>query len=299
MRKFLPAVALLVLLMSASAARASCTWTSNPTNINFGTYSVFGGTNLTGTSTFQFNCTARTTVTVSLSRGTANSYTPRGMPRTTAPTTPLLPYNVFDDAANTIIWGDGTGGSNDDTVTAGNGGTTFTGTAYGTLFAGADVQAGTYLDTITVLLAWAGGNASKTFTVSATVSTTCSVSTVAVSFGAYDPVAANAATPLDANGTVNVLCTMGTPITVLLDLGQHASGTTRRMLSGAANFLNYEIYNNSGRTVIWNTVNTVSGTSTSKNTPVSGGLTAYGRIPAGQDVTMGAYADALLVTVNY
>ena len=46
-------------------------------------------------------------------------------------------------------------------------------------------------------------------------------------------------------------------------------------------------------------MNTDSGTSASKNTPISGGFVAYGRIPAGQDVTMGSYADTMLVTVNY
>jgi len=96
-----------------------------------------------------------------------------------------------------------------------------------------------------------------------------------------------------------VYCTPGTAATVSLDLGTHFAGTTRRMLSGAANLMNYEVYRDSGRTVVWNTTNTVGGTSASKTTAINGGFIAYGRIPSGQDVTIGAYNDTLLVTVNY
>jgi spore coat protein U-like protein len=288
----------IAVLFAQGAARASCSWTSNPTNINFGTYSVFGVTALTATSTFRFNCTANTTVTVSLSRGSSATYNPRTMLRTTAPVV-AMNYNIYDDAANTIIWGDGTGGSQADTVTAGGGGTTFTGTSYGTVPPGLDVSAGTYLDTIQVTLTWAGGTAFRTFTVTATVSTVCSVSTLPVTFGVYDPVAVNLVAPKDANGTVNVLCTMGTPVTVALGLGSHATGTTRRMLGTSADLLTYEVYRDSGRTVIWNAANLNNGTSASKLTAIGGGFLGYGRIFGGQDVGVGSYTDSVLVTVNY
>src|SRR5262249_32526443 len=125
------------------------------------------------------------------------------------------------------------------------------------------------------------------------------VSATSVNFGAYDPVAVNAASPLDATGTVNVYCTAGTLVSVSLDLGTHASGSARRLLSGASNFMTYEVYRDPARSVVWNTTNTVRGPSTSKTAATGGGLVASGRFPAGQDVTIGAYSDTLLVTVNY
>ncbi len=55
--------------------------------------------------------------------------------------------------------------------------------------------------------------------VSATVSATCSISTTALAFGAYDPVSANSTTPLDGTGTVVVTCTSGAPAAVTLGQG--------------------------------------------------------------------------------
>ena len=49
--------------------------------------------------------------------------------------------------------------------------------------------------------------ASTNLTVSATVAKNCSITTTAVAFGSYDPVVANAATPLAGTGTVVVTCT--------------------------------------------------------------------------------------------
>jgi len=292
-------VILIMYVLAAPAVWAiNCTWDLAPTNINFGTYSAFSATQVTGTSAFQFTCTPPATATLMLSRGTSVTYNPRSMPRTTPPAA-TINYNLYRDAANTTIWGDGTSGTQYLTFPSTPGNKTYAGTIYGTIPAGLDVAPGTYTETIQATLDWGSGNAQVFFTVTVVVQAECTVSTGAVNFGAYDPVSANAVTPRDSTGTVNVYCTAGTLATVSLDLGSHASGATRRMLAGAANFLNYEIYRDAARTIIWNAVNTDSGTSASKNTPISGGFVAYGRIPAGQDVTMGSYADTMLVTVNY
>ena len=98
---------------------------------------------------------------------------------------------------------------------------------------------------------------------------------------------------------INVYCTKETLATVALDNGLWFSGGNRRTQSGLGDFLNYQLYTNAGRSIIWNAVNTDSGTSTSKLTPINGGFTAYGRIFPGQDVRAGAFTDTVLVTVNY
>jgi len=285
-------------LLPMSVQAINCTWDTVPTNINFGNYLPLSGSAVTGTSSFQFTCTPPATATLMLSRGGSATYNPRTMTRTTPPVS-TANYNLFMDAANTIIWGDGTSGTQFLTFVATPGNKTTSGTIYGTVPAGLNLRPGTYTDTIQATLDWGTGIDQRFFTATVTVISECTVSSSTVNFGAYDPVSANASTPNDSTGTVNVYCTTGTLATVSLDAGSHASGSTRRLLGTTGDFLTYEIYNDSARSVVWNTVNTDSGTSVSKLTPINGGFTAYGRIPAAQDVRIGSYSDTVLVTVNY
>ena len=139
------------------------------------------------------------------------------------------------------------------------------------------------------------GSATSGFTVSATVSANCTISSGALAFGAYDPVVANASTNLDQTSTITVACTKGSTSTVSLDNGSNASGSTRRMKSGTV-YLTYEMYNDSARSVVWNSTNTVSYTAASK---AATGLTLYGRVAAGQDVPSGSYTDSVVATINF
>jgi spore coat protein U-like protein len=139
------------------------------------------------------------------------------------------------------------------------------------------------------------GSANSNFTVSASVSANCTISAGALAFGAYDPVVTNAAADLDQTSTITVACTKGSTGTVSLNNGSNASGSTRRMKSGT-DFLNYEMYSDSGRTTVWNATNTVSYTAASKATT---GLTLYGRVPQGQDVPVGSYSDTVQATITF
>jgi spore coat protein U-like protein len=220
------------------------------------------------------------------------------MTRTAAPIS-TVDYNLYRDAANTIIWGDGTSGTQYLSFTSTPGLKTYAGTIYGTIPANLDVAPGTYTDTVQASLSWGTGVDQRFFTTTVVVQSECTVATAPLNFGAYDPVSANASTPKDATATVNVYCTTGTVATVLLDLGTHVSGSTRRLLGTSGDLLQYEAYRDAGHSVVWNTTNTDSGTSTSKLVPINSGFVAYGRIPAAQDVRTGSYSDTLLVTVNY
>lgn len=136
-----------------------------------------------------------------------------------------------------------------------------------------------------------------TFPVTATVQTACSVTANPLAFGNYDP---TSTTALDATTTLSVLCTVGTAFTVGLNAGT-ASGatvTTRRMTNGAST-LNYALYREAGRTNNWGNT---PGTDTPPATTAPVGpasITVYGRVPAGQNVPAGGYADTITVTVNY
>lgn len=285
-----------VLFVPISARAVNCKWQVAPTPVNFGTYSAFSTTPVTAVTTFTIQCTPPAVGTVILSTGQSNTFNPRAMTTTPAAN---LNYNLFMDAANTIIWGDGTSGTQYVSFTPVPGNTTLTATVYATIPAGLNIPSGSYSDTIQATLNWGSGSSIQYFNVTATVASECTVSAATLNFGAYDPVVANATTALNSTGTVNVYCTPGTLATVSLGTGMHASGTARYMLGTSGSLLHYEVYNNAGRTVVWDTTNTDSGTSASKLTPINGGFIAYGTIFAGQDVGIGSYSDTLLVTVNY
>jgi spore coat protein U-like protein len=152
----------------------------------------------------------------------------------------------------------------------------------------------TRLTTLALLACLAGiptayaATTTTTFTVTATVPSVCSVSATNLSFGTY----ANA--QIDATSIVSVTCTSGGGYTVALDNGTNYSVPNRRMTNGSAS-LNYELYSDSGRSVIWNSTNTVAGTGSGS----AQDLTVYGRLTATQGLIAGFYTDTITVTVTY
>jgi len=82
--------------------------------------------------------------------------------------------------------------------------------------------------------------------------------------------------------------------------GSFAATPLRQMSDGAStpHFLKYDLYTNSGRSVIWGgtvaTGNLITGTGQSQN------VTVYGRIQGSQtDAPAGAYNDTVVATVNF
>ena len=135
--------------------------------------------------------------------------------------------------------------------------------------------------------------------VSATVTNNCTISTTALAFGSYDPVAANAATDLDGTGAVSVACTKGTTATVGLGLGSNASGSTRRMSDGSGNFLTYELYQDSGHITVWGAAGAGLLSPAAAPSKAARNFTVHGRVISNQDVTAGSYSDTVVATVNF
>lgn len=140
-----------------------------------------------------------------------------------------------------------------------------------------------------------------TFTVSATVLSSCAVAATDLAFGSYDP---NAATDNDATSTVTVTCTLLTPYHIQLNEGLNSVGssvTARRMKGpGASDYLNYALYRDAGHSLNWgktDDTDTVNGTGAGILAPAA--HTVYGRITKNQDVNTGAYSDTITVTVSY
>jgi spore coat protein U-like protein len=146
-----------------------------------------------------------------------------------------------------------------------------------------------------------GATTSANLGVSASVAATCSIGATitTVAFGPYDPVVANASTPLNGTGSFDVTCTSGASGTSIgLDSGLNASGGIRRMTNGTS-FLNYYLYQDSARTTAWgNTIGTDTVTPAAW-TGAAQTFTVYGQIPAGQPATSGSYADTVTITVTY
>ncbi|WP_230411459.1 spore coat U domain-containing protein [Collimonas humicola] len=132
---------------------------------------------------------------------------------------------------------------------------------------------------------------------------TCTVSTTGITFPAYtSPGGGNA----DSTGDVAVTCTativIGTgSYTIALSTG---SGTfANRALISGGNSLNYNIYTDTARSIVWGdgsgTTQTESDSYVILLTPTTRHYTPYGRIPGAQNKPAGTYSDTVTVTITY
>lgn len=88
------------------SANAVCSISA--TSIVFGTYDTLSPVPLDIVGNIVYRCGSQDhDITISLDRGGAPSFSQRRMVKGTEP----LFYNLYRDAARTVIWGDGTGGT--------------------------------------------------------------------------------------------------------------------------------------------------------------------------------------------
>lgn len=129
----------------------------------------------------------------------------------------------------------------------------------------------------------------------------CSIdSVVGVAFGAYNVFSAS---PLDSTGSITYSCSgAGEADLVAVELSRGgAPGFSPRLLAQAALTLDYNLYLDAARTTIWGD----GSGGTSRYTLVGTGnndsvvVTIYGRIPAGQNASVGVYGDTITVTLQY
>lgn len=146
------------------------------------------------------------------------------------------------------------------------------------------------------------GTATSNMSVSAIVSASCTISAGALGFGAYDPLVANATTPLPGQATLTVSCTNGAPATVTLDQGLNpAGGSTNaaplRQMATGGNFLTYSLFQDIALTVPWG--NTAGTGAAYTGTGTTGSVTVYGQVAAGQNVPAGTYQDTVVATMTF
>ena len=121
----------------------------------------------------------------------------------------------------------------------------------------------------------------------------CTVATTPVTFGAY----VSGVLPNDSSGTVTVACGIFTSFSVSISAGGGGNSAFNRALSSGGNRLSYNLYTDSTRLLVWG--DGTGGTLTVAQIASGATLNVFGRIPALQHVAAGAYADSLIVTVNF
>lgn len=133
----------------------------------------------------------------------------------------------------------------------------------------------------------------------------CSVSATSLNFGNYNPLDL---LPRDSSAAVNVSCNLllGLSLAVSYELRLSTGsggGYGLRTLVGPGTPLGYQLYLDPARLLVWG--DGTAGTATVTDSFLLGLLgvnrqyPVYGRLPAGQQVAGGLYADSITVTLDF
>ncbi|AGC43118.1 spore coat protein domain-containing protein [Myxococcus stipitatus DSM 14675] len=126
-------------------------------------------------------------------------------------------------------------------------------------------------------------------------------STVGPSFGVYT---SSATFPLDTTGSITYRCDAQPQLSTLtLDLSAGGAGSyfPRKLQGPSSNRLNYNLYLDATRLLIWGngSLGTVRYGPVFPVNAVEVTVPIYGRIPAGQAASAGAYSDTLVITMTF
>jgi len=139
------------------------------------------------------------------------------------------------------------------------------------------------------------GEATDSFSVSAEVVASCSVTAADLGFGTYDPINGG---DVDGSADVSVTCSNEAPYEVGLTAASGIVGS-RQMSDAGVGTLSYELYSDSGRSTAWGDT-TETDTVADTGTGSAKAHTVYGRIAQGQNsAPIGNYSDTVTVTVSY
>jgi spore coat protein U-like protein len=288
----MPRLALAAFLLIAcsvqQAAAQSCQ--SYASSLSFGSYTP--ATALSVTATVTVTCSSGIAFHIGLDKGTGTGATTTT--RIMHSGTHLLGYQLFQDSAHSVNWGNNPPA---DTVNSTGDGSAHPFTVYAIVPAGQFVPAASnYVDTITATVT-AGAYSPNPVNMgeSATVLAGCSVSATDLDFGNY------LASLVTATSTVTVSCTSGTNYTIGLDQGSGTGGTTttRKMTSPASATLNYQMFRDNLHTLNWgNTPGTDTVAGTGNGSPKQS--TVYGQMAGSQTGNPATYTDnRVTVTVTY
>ena len=133
--------------------------------------------------------------------------------------------------------------------------------------------------------------------VSITIEDECSVGTIVpVAFGSTGAISAN----IDAQGSVQVTCTVDTDYDIALDAGDGATATVaaREMTGPGGATITYSLYPDNTYETAWG--DTVDGdTKAGTGTGSAETHTIYGRVPTQSTPAPGSYTDTVSIVVHY
>jgi spore coat protein U-like protein len=304
-RIFGSSLGLLAMLIGTPAAAQSCT--VSMTNVAFSTVDVLPGAAVDTTATVTVTCngggqTVRACVNITC--GSACDATSRQM---NGPSSHTARYDLYSNSGRTTLWGSWQTGYDTAgvTVSVPKNGTTNT-TVYARFLGSQPTDvAGSYTSTVSASMTYIQQgstncpvgtlNNTKTATVTATVSSNCTISATAISFGSQGILSSNK----DAQGTLSVQCTLDLPYVVSLDGGlSGATNPAQRKMTFSSYNVVYGLYQDSARSVPWGSTsgtNTVSGTGTGLTQPLS----VYGRVAPQTTPKPGTYTDTIVATITY
>lgn len=310
----------LSVMFAASQARAQ-TCNFSISDVNFGTVDVIAGGVVDVTATIDVSCsglileTIRVCPNIRAGSGGADA-TARYMD---GPSTPKLAYQLYQDAARTVIWGSADnalpGDPPDINLFLGLSGSASTSvTIYARVFAGqTSVPAGSYLSNFTTLetrfdyginilgliscdgLPLLQNTANPTFAVIAEVQKNCLVNALDIDFGTHGVLTTN----IDATGQISATCTVDTPYTIELDGGLAGAPPAARLMSNGPETVTYGLYQDAARTQPWGDSGTPGSTVSATGTGSTQNFTVYGRIPPQTTPPPGTYTDTVVVTISY
>ena len=114
--------------------------------VAFGNYNPMSATPTDSVGNILYFCQGGASPAIAVSAGSAGSFSPRGM----VAMGDVLAYNLYADAARTVVWGDGTSGSV--TVPGVTSAGPVNASIYGRIFPLQSVSAGNYSDTLIVTI---------------------------------------------------------------------------------------------------------------------------------------------------
>ncbi len=296
----------------------------------YGTVNILSGAAASTTASFTVTCSgglANQAVLFCLNIGPGTTATGPSGERVLRATSTYINHEFYFDAAHTQLWGSwGVGSSSaypsgspagiqQSVNLNASGSGTFTYTVYASILANQQSTApGSYTwtgseptvqytpGTGTCPTGGSSSGSGSSFT--ATISSGCDISAGTLNFGSSpNSITSN----IDSTATITAQCTDTTPYSIGLDNGANANGGQRRMRLGATgNYINYNLYTDSGYSHAWTTTTSTTtctgGTSTCSLGTGTGSnqtFTVYGRVPTQTAPSSGTYNDTVVVTVTF
>jgi spore coat protein U-like protein len=316
--------AMMMLPSGANAQSCSVTAASG----NYGSVDVLSGAAIDTTSSFTVTCSGcplgcTYNACIQFDQGSPNS---NASTRFMGSGVNTIQHELYSDAARTQVWGAwgygasqyGTSGVNLNLAIPLLSSASQTFTVYGRIKAGQQTAVpGTYTwNTTSPALAGTAyllispncsanpGNFSNAGSSPwvVTILANCYLSATPLNFGSASLLTSN----VDAIATLAVQCTNTTPYSISIDNGSNASGSQRRMLNGASNYIPYNLYTDAARSAAWSTTTSALSCTNGGGTCLLGtgtgsnqNLTVYGRVPPQTAPAAGTYSDTVIATITF